>query len=531
MVAAVTGFPARSRRRPHGVPAASRRYERRRPEKTPLHKIISENLESWLEWRDRGERPVPGYVEEEFRGYLECGLLCFGFARALCTGCRTGFVVAFSCKGRGVCPSCNGRHMAQTAAHLADHVIPPVPVRQWVISVPKRLRGFLADRPAAVRALTKIFLAEIERLLLAASGGIPDADMPRAARPRLGGISFLHRFGSALNRHVHLHACVTDGVFRPAAAEAGSDATPAFVPARPITQADLAALTERVRRRVIRWFRMQRLLDVDAAAEMLAWENSGFSVDASVRITLVDRDVPSYFRSLEHLLRYCARPPFALERLSVIRGADGRIARIRYVLPRHKAANWVGPGRGRKSTRPGANGVVELTPYEFLDRLADLVPPPRKHRHRYHGVFAPNHRLRKGVTALAIGNIGKRGQAATCGHGGDGHAAGGCSDAPQKPRSHDTSRIAWAKLMARVGEEFPLECPGCGGDIRLISFITEPGPIRKILTHLGEPLEPPPIAAARGPPTDWGELIQAHDDREAVQVSPDELPVIDIHSL
>jgi hypothetical protein len=100
---------------------------------------------------------VPGYVEEELRGYLECGLLCFGFGRALCTGCGASFVVAFSCKGRGVCPSCNGRHMVQTAAHLADHVIPPVPVRQWVISVPKRLRGMLADRPAAVAALTKIF--------------------------------------------------------------------------------------------------------------------------------------------------------------------------------------------------------------------------------------------------------------------------------------------------------------------------------------------------------------------------------------
>ena len=60
------------------------------------------------------------------------------------------FVVAFSCKRRGVCPSCNGRHMAQTAAHLVDHVLPPVPVRQWVISVPKRLRGFLADRTEAV---------------------------------------------------------------------------------------------------------------------------------------------------------------------------------------------------------------------------------------------------------------------------------------------------------------------------------------------------------------------------------------------
>ena len=68
-----------------------------------------------------------------------------------------------------------------------------------------------------------------------------------------------------------------------------------------------------------------------------------------------------------------------------------------------------------------------------------------------------------------------------------------------KPRSHDTSRIAWAKLMARVGEEFPLE--------------------------------PPPIAAARGPPTDWYELVQVHDDRDVFQASSDELPAIDIHSL
>jgi len=66
--------------------------------------------------------------------------------------------------------------MAQTAAHLVDHVIPPVPVRQWVVSVPKRLRGFLADRPQAVAALTKIFLAEIGRLL---------CREPRFRRPRL----------------------------------------------------------------------------------------------------------------------------------------------------------------------------------------------------------------------------------------------------------------------------------------------------------------------------------------------------------
>ena len=114
------------------------------------------------------------------------------------------------------------------------------------------------------------------------------------------------------------------------------------------------------------------------------------------------------------------------------------------------------------------------------------MPPPRKHRHRYHGVFAPNHRLRRAVTSLAIGNVGKRQEVAAGGHGNDGRAKGGCCDtnhATLKPRSHDTSRIAWAKLMARVGEEFPLECPNCGGDIRLIAFRlfyqceTIPGPI------------------------------------------------------
>jgi hypothetical protein len=93
-------------------------------------------------------------------------------------------------------------------------------------------------------------------------------------------------------------------------------------------------------------------------------------------------DVPSYFQSLEHLLRYCTRPPFALERLSVIRGADGR---IRYAMPRRKAANCVGPGRGRKSTRPGAHGLVELSPFEFLDRITCCGRPSRHWRSRLRG--------------------------------------------------------------------------------------------------------------------------------------------------
>ena len=272
---------------PHRVEqglAPSRRYQRRRLEKTPLYKIVSECLEGWLADRSAREHPVADSIEEEFRRYLTCGLLCFGFARALCTRCPQRFVVAFSCKRRGVCPSCNGRHMAQTAAHLVDHVIPPVPVRQWVISVPKRLRGVLGDRPKAVAAVTRILLDEIETLLCLERLRCDEQATLPSPRPRLGAVSFLHRFGSGLNRHAHLHAAVTDGVFLPG--PHAPDGPPAFLPARPLTQGDLAALTERVRRRVIAFFKRQGFLNAHAAADMLAWENSGFSIDASVRITL-----------------------------------------------------------------------------------------------------------------------------------------------------------------------------------------------------------------------------------------------------
>ena len=75
--------------------------------------------------------------------------------------------------------------------------------------------------------------------------------------------------------------------------------------------------------------------------------------------------------------------------------------------------------------------------------------------------------LRPAVTALAVGNVGKQRDAATGRHTEAGHDAGDCCGAHAKPRSHVTSRIAWSKLMPRVGEEFPLQGPACGGDIRL----------------------------------------------------------------
>jgi hypothetical protein len=148
------------------------------------------------------------------------------------------------------------------------------------------------------------------------------------------------------------------------------------------------------------------------------------------------------------------------------------IASVGYVFPRHKAADWVGPGRGRKSARPGANGVIKLSPCDFLNRLSDLVPPPRKHRHGYHAVFAPNHKLRPAVTALAIGDSGKSRDAATGGRAAGGHAAGGdaggnCCDSCDQPRSHDTSRRRRPNSWPGWARSFVLRALGCGGDIRL----------------------------------------------------------------
>ena len=94
----------------------------------------------------------------------------------------------FCCKGRSVCPSCNARHMAETAAHLTNHVFPPLPVRQCVLSVPKRLRYFLQHDPEAISAVLHILLRVIEARLRQGSG---------CAHGRLGAVSFCSRISAA----------------------------------------------------------------------------------------------------------------------------------------------------------------------------------------------------------------------------------------------------------------------------------------------------------------------------------------------
>ncbi len=272
-----------------GIPAfaPSPVYRPRRPTETPLYPVVQHHLETFLAEAEQPDgRGVPPWVEHDFRRYLTCGILTHGFARLRCDACAQERLLAFSCKGRGVCPSCTTRRMAEVAAHLTDHVIPHVPARQWVLSLPKRLRPYLTHDPALVGRILGVLLRIILGALREAA---PDAP-PDAA---LGAVSFLHRFGSSLNPHLHLHLVVLDGLFA-----RDTEGSLAFHRARGLDADAARALTPLVQDRVLRLFVRRRLLDPHEAADMRTWRGTGgFSLDGSVRVEAHDR------AGLERLIR------------------------------------------------------------------------------------------------------------------------------------------------------------------------------------------------------------------------------------
>jgi ribosomal protein S27E len=115
-----------------GAPA----YVGHRPERTLLYQLVEEYYPAFKAHQAAQGNALPGYVEQEFEGFLKCGRLEYGFLRVRCDTCHAERLVAFSCKRRGFCPSCGARRMAESAALLVDEVFPEQPVRQWVLSVP-----------------------------------------------------------------------------------------------------------------------------------------------------------------------------------------------------------------------------------------------------------------------------------------------------------------------------------------------------------------------------------------------------------
>ncbi len=194
---------------------------------------------------------------------------------------------------------------------------------------------------------------------------------------RIGAVAFIHQFGASLNEHTHFHICVIDGVF-----ETAEDDTPlAFFEATELDAETVAPSQATIRRRILRLFVRRGLLEAGDATLMGGWDHDGgFSLDASVRIEGWDR------QGLERRLRYCARPPFALEQIEVLDDQQ-----VIYHLPK---------------PTPDGHTVLHLTPLELIGRIAALVPAPRVHRHRYYGVLVPNARLRLAVTALVCADDG-----------------------------------------------------------------------------------------------------------------------------
>jgi hypothetical protein len=206
-------------------------------------------------------------------------------------------------------------------------------------------------------------------------------------------------------------------------------------------------------------------LDQDDAEERAQWANGGgFSWEASVRSEGHDR------AGRERRLRYCARPPFALERRKAL---DEQ--RLLYRPPK---------------PRPDGRTALNLTPLELIQRLAALIPPPRAHCHRSHGVLAPKASWRAAVTTLATG------------------ASDDTPGADERKTQESTgeevwrspARYLWAMLLARLYESTPLLCPSCKADRRIVAFITDGDSVRPILEPIGESADPPRISPARGPP-------------------------------
>jgi len=488
---------------------------------------------------------VPRFVEQEFRAFLRCGILAHGFLRLHCDDCGFDRLVPFSCKRRGFCPSCGGHRMADTAAHLVDRVLPEVPIRQWVLTLPYPLRY----RCAYDARLTSEVLRAFLRALF--------AELRRRARkqwemrvPQCGAVTFIQRFGSALNLNLHFHTLALDGVYT---GDAGSGATPRFLPLPPpdhdAVARVLAGAARRLRRIVAKraaededaLARDEPLLAALAAASLRArsvsgpnegerWrrlgdrvepatgnddpeasprvpQHGGLSLHAAVAVPARDR------RRLERLCRYVARPPLANERLE--ERPDGGLAlRLK--------TRW----------RDGTSHIL-MARSELIDRLVPLIPPPRAHQVRYHGILAPCASRRDRVVPASAADfaVAARGPVTapapsiepsasavppgtqtTLGGAGTGienadlrtesHPTASAAAAPEadpQVRSPDRStrrRYRWAQLLQRVFEVDALCCPRCGSTLRLIAAIEDPAVARRILECLKLPARSPPIEPA-----------------------------------
>jgi len=490
-------------------------YEQRNPAATQLYKVISENLNSFLAERTEEGRNLPKFIVREFESYLRCGIYAHGFGRVQCGSCQHEKIVPYSCKGRGFCPSCGARRMAEAAIHLVDELLPLVPVRQFVITFPVQLRLWMARSKSLCAKVCEKVCAELTAHLQRAAG-IEDG--------LSGLVVFIQRFGSAANLNIHFHVIALDGVYEKKST-GRLKFYPAQAPSNETIQNLVGSIATKINNLLIRKKYLEKVEDMvlvgntedifnesgqhshedvhlpaQAASvthriafgpntgqpvrrlksQTSLWPPEqnfkststacvlagGYSVHAETAIKAHERE------RLEKLVRYMARPAISDERV-IIEGPES----IRIKL---------------KSAWTDGTHSLLFTPSEFLERLVALIPAPKFHTTRYYGVLASRSPHRRYLPDKPTPLIDTE-------HGADGQDSGlpsaGTSDKKQKPRKR--KRIPWAQLLKRTFKIDVLKCDKCGGRMKLVDVVFDPPTIATTLRALGLPVRAPPIAPAR----------------------------------
>jgi hypothetical protein len=431
-------------------------------------------------------------------------------------------VVAFSCKRRGFCPSCTGRRSADVAAHMVDEVFPEVPIRQWVCSFPWSLRTPLGYDRALSAAAMGSFARALEHSMrwrakkLLALSSVDDA--------LFGAVTFVQRSDSALRLAPHAHTLALDGVYVKGAGGLVFHALPppsvadvyevalrtharlakvlaahgrsldapgeaaldedeaALASCYAASAADVELLGARVGQRTTKLVRAVR--DVPAATAARACAD-GHGVNVHAEVVVDGRDRPR----LERLVRYVTRPPLATDRLE-----EHTEGRLRY--------------RFKKAWKDGTHAVV-LEPLDLIARLCAIIPPPRWHLVRYHGVLAANATERALVvpTKVVLPSPGEQ-LALPLSLPTGGAPSHSTPNTPDKPAAAEPSRHPWSWLLMRVFGADVTTCERlvskgqrCGGRMRIVEIATEHADISRVMFDLGlGPRGPPRPRPARSSP-------------------------------
>jgi hypothetical protein len=441
-------------------PKTGRFYRPRDHEVSPFFKVVRNRF-------DEFERVYPERYQERYGfwrpvirssidKFLKCGDLKEGFARVRCPDCKDEFFVAFSCRQRSCCPSCDQKRALLLAYRLKDEVLADVPHRQWVFTIPKRLRVYFRyDRSLLGKLCRAAYdtVCDVFRLEIDAESGVPAM------------IGAVQTFGDLIHWHSHIHAIVPEGVFT----ENGH-----FVHIPDIWRHRAAEFWQE---RVFGLLLDEMKISDAVAASMRGWRHSGFSVDNSVRIEGADHT------GMQRMIEYIARCPFSLGRM-VSLTKDGKI------LYRAAHPNCLPfPLSGDTTLMAGIPRNFEVyDPLDFLAEVTQHIPNRGEHQIRYYGFYSNKSRgIREKDTMPAVPGTSE-------------------PDTPYRRKC----RMTWAALIKAVYEVDPLKCPKCGGQMKIVSFIEEPLVIENILRHCElwkEPAPRPPPAETPGPPLTVGPAL------------------------